>query len=125
MGYSQQPSGHLADVPPGLFYPFFPEKVTGGENGQSSGEATGNTGGGVGTGQGCPGPGDGGGQANYDSLLATAAAMPFGYPPSQETFMLEEKDPGAVIPAMQMWMSNPGSGRHGQRQQAPPLFPKY
>lgn len=109
MGYSQQPSGHLADVPAGLFYPFFPEKVTGGENGQPSGEATGNAGGGVGTGQGCPGSGDGGGQGNYDSLLATAAAMPYGYPPSQETFMLEEKDPGAVIPAMQMWMSNPGS----------------
>ncbi|KAF9790408.1 fungal-specific transcription factor domain-containing protein [Thelephora terrestris] len=93
MGYARQPSGHLADVPAVLFYPFFPEKVTGGENGQPSGEATGNSGGG----------------GNYDSLLATAAAIPYGYPSSQDAFMLEEKDPVAVIPGMQMWLSNPGS----------------
>lgn len=105
MGYSQQPSGHLADVPTGLFYPFFPEKVTGGEDGQASGDASDNSGG---TGV---GPGDGGGQGNYDSLLATAAAsqqIPYGYHSSHDNFMLEEKDPVAVVPGMQMWMSNPG-----------------
>ena len=111
VGYAQQPSGHLADVPAVLFYPFFPEKATGGENGQSP-EAGDNLGGGVGVGQGSSGSGDGGGQGNFDSLLATAAAsqpIPYGYHSSHDSFMLEEKDPIPVISGMQMWMSNPGS----------------
>jgi hypothetical protein len=106
VGYAQQPPGHLAEVPAGLFYPFFPEKVTGGENGQPSGDTGDNPGNGVGVGQGCPGSGDGG-QGNYDSLLATA--IPYGFHPSHDSFMLEEKDPVAVIPGMQMWMPNSGS----------------
>lgn len=113
VGYTQQPSGHLADVPAGLFYPFFPEKATGGENGQSSGETPDSPGGaGAGIGQAGPGSAGGGGQGSYDSLLATAAAtqpIPYGYHPSQENFMLEEKDPIAVIPGMQMWIHNTGA----------------
>lgn len=100
-GYSQQPSGHLADVPTGLFYPFFPEKSTG-ENGHPGGESADNPG--V-DGQGS-GSGDGGGPGNYSSLLAAAT---YGYHSSQDSFMLEEKDPVPVVPGMQMWMSNPGS----------------
>jgi len=91
MGYAQQSPGHLADVPTGLFYPFFPEKTTDNENGQASGEAPDTPG---------------------DTLLAAAAAtqpMPYGYHSSHDSFMLEEKDPVAVIPGMQMWMSNVGS----------------
>jgi len=111
VGYAQQPSGHLADVPTGLFYPFFPEKSAGGENGEPSVD-TPDTPGGPGVG-GQPGPGSGGGgQGNYDSLLATAAAtqpIPYGYHSSHDSFMLEEKDPVAVIPGMQMWMSHPGA----------------
>lgn len=108
-GYSQQPSGHLADVPAGLFYPFFPEKATGGENGQSVGEVGDNAGGGSGDGQGS-GSGDGGGPGNYGSLLAAATQpIPYGYHSSHDSFMLEEKDPVPVGPGMQMWMSNPGS----------------
>ena len=104
-GYSQQPSGHLADVPAGLFYPFFPEKATGSENGQTAGETADNPGGGVGDGQGA-GSGDG----NYGSLLAAATQpIPYGYHSSHDSFMLEEKDPVPVVPGMQMWMSNPGS----------------
>lgn len=104
-GYSQQPSGHLADVPTGLFYPFFPEKVADGENGQPGGETTDNPGDGVSDGQG-PGSGDGGGPGNYGSLLAAATQpMSYGY----HSFMLEEKDPAPVVPGLQMWMSNNGS----------------
>ena len=84
VGYPQQPTGHLPDVPAGLFYPFFPEK-TAAENGQS--------------------PGD-----NGDSLLATAAAtpMPYGYS-NHDNFMLEEKDPLPVVSGVQMWLPNAGS----------------
>ena len=104
-GYSQQPSGHLADVPTGLFYPFFPEK--GGENGQPTGETGDNSGGGINDGQG-PG-GDGGGPGNYGSLLAEGThSIPYGYNSSHDSFMLEEKDPVPVVPGMQMWISNPG-----------------
>ena len=114
VGYNQQPSGHLADVPTGLFYPFFPEKTTDGENGQSSGETPDTPGGaGSGVGQGSSGSG-GGGQGNYDSLLATAAAtqpIPYGYHSSHDSFMLEEKDPVAVVPGMQMWLSTAGAVR--------------
>lgn len=110
MGYAQQSPGHLADVPTGLFYPFFPEKSAGSESGPSPGENSDAAGGGgVGVGQSGPGSG-GGGQGNYDSLLATAAAtqpISYGYS-SQDSFMLEEKDPVAVIPGMQMWMANAG-----------------
>lgn len=109
VGYNQQPSGHLADVPTDLFYPFFPEKTTGGENGQSLGE-TPDTPGGAG---GVPerDSGSGNGQGGYDSLLATAATqpIPYGYHSSHESFMLEEKDPVVVAPGMQMWISNPGA----------------
>lgn len=106
VGYSQQSPGHLADVPTGLFFPFFPEKAVGGENGQASGE-TPDTPGGSGVGVGQHGPGSVGG--SYDSLLATAAAtqpMPYGFHPSQDSFMLEEKDPTVLVPGMQMWMHN-------------------
>jgi len=125
VGYSQQSPGHLADVPAVLFYPFFPEKSAGSESEQPSGETPDTPGGsGVGVGQSGAGSAGGGGQGGYDSLLATAVAaqpMPYGYHSSHDSFMLEEKDPVAVIPGMQMWMPN-GAGR---RQQAPPLFPKY
>lgn len=110
-GYNQQqqPSGHLADVPTGLFYPFFPEKATGDEDGQSSGE-TPDTPVGAGVGVGQVGSGSAGvGQGNYDSLLATAQSMPYGYHSSHDNFMLEEKDPVAVVPGMQMWLSNAGA----------------
>ena len=111
-GYNQQPSGHLADVPAGLFYPFFPEKATGDEDGQSSGE-TPDTPGGAGVGIGQVGSGSAGvGQGNYDSLLATAAAtqaMPYGYHAGHDSFVLEEKDPVAVVPGMQMWLPNTGT----------------
>lgn len=145
VGYNQQPPGHLADVPTGLFYPFFPEKATDGENGQSSGE-TPDTPGGTRSGAGQSSSGStSGGQGDYGSLLVTAATQPisYGYHSSHESFMLEEKDPVAVVPEMQMWLSSTGAvspvhalglrrcanccfqGRQGQRQQAPPLFPKY
>ena len=113
VGYGQQSPGHLADVPAVLFYPFFPEKSTGGENGQGS-EDNSDTPGGPGVGVGQPGLGSTGGegQGGYDSLLANVAAaqpMPYGYHASQESFMLEEKDSVAVNPAMQMWMPNPSA----------------
>jgi hypothetical protein len=112
VGYNQQPSGHLADVPTGLFYPFFPEKATDGDNGQSSGE-TPDTPGGAGGGVGQGGSGTtGGGQGNYETLLASAAAtqpIPYGYHSSHDNFMLEEKDPVAVVPGMQMWLSTTGA----------------
>ena len=110
-GYGQQSPGHLADVPTGLFYPFFPEKSTGTEGEHPSGENPENPGG-PGAGGGQTGPGSGGGQASYDSLLASAAAsqpIPYGYHSSHDSFMLEEKDPVAVIPGMQMWMANAGT----------------
>ena len=107
-GHPQQPSGHLADVPAVLFYPFFPEKATGGGDGQP-GDNGDNPGSGVSDGQG-PGSGDGRGPGNYGSLLAAVTQpIPYGYHASHDSFMLEEKDPVPVVPGMQMWSSNPGS----------------
>jgi hypothetical protein len=87
---SQQPPQHLADVPPGLFYPFYPEKTSGQSNEGESGSTA-------------------GGNGEFNHLLAAAAAQPmgnYGYHSSQDSYMLEEKDPVAVHPAMQMWVNN-------------------
>jgi len=117
-GYNQQPFGHLTDVPTGLFFPFFPEKATGDEDGQSTGESPDTPGGaGVRTGSGSAGVGPG----NYNSLLATAAAtqsMSYGYHSNHNNFVLEEKDPATFVPGMQVWLPNTGAGRQGRQQQA-------
>ena len=76
----------LADVPPGLFYPFFPEnlasvnsQIPGNENGNTNNE-----------------------NGDYSQLLAAAAAQPngshgtYGCQPSQDSYMLEEIVPANV-----------------------------
>jgi hypothetical protein len=93
---SQQPQGpqQLVDVPTELFYPFFPEKSNSAESGA----------GGAGIVNGPVAGGNGG----FNHIFA-AAAQPineYGYHPSQDSFMLEEKDTAAVHPGMQIWMNN-------------------
>ncbi|KAI0346189.1 hypothetical protein BDW22DRAFT_1405141 [Trametopsis cervina] len=76
----------LAEVPPGLFYPFYPENT-------SAGPAT--------------------------SSLISSTIITHGYQPSQESFMLEEKDPSLVQAtgaAMHMWHH---SGQQDPRTMAP------
>lgn len=79
----------LAEVPTGLFYPFYPENPMGSIiNSQ------------------VPGPNEGGNMSenggDYAQLLAAAAAQPngsdgtYGCQPSQDSYMLEEIDPASV-----------------------------
>lgn len=75
----------LAEVPTGLFYPFFPENPIGNSQGQGSNDGGSNDSG-----------------ADYTQLLAAAAAQPngsngsYGYQSSQDTYMLEEIIPTTV-----------------------------
>ena len=89
----------LAEIPPNLFYPFYPE----GRNGAAI-QPSGSAGSAAATG--------GGGNGNdYSQLLAQAAAVaaqqqagPWGAS-DQESYMLEEKDVGVPVPnAMAMWV---------------------
>jgi hypothetical protein len=79
----------LAEIPTGLFYPFYPENPMGSiTNSQVSGNEGGNA------------NNDNGG--DYSQLLAAAAAQPngadgtYGYQPSQDSYMLEEIMPVSV-----------------------------
>lgn len=76
----------LAEVPAGLFYPFYPENPMGGN--QMSGAP----------GEGGPANGDGN-NGDYTHLLAAAAAQPngsYGCQPSQDSYMLEEILPSHI-----------------------------
>jgi len=89
---------HLIDVPTGLFYPFYPESQFGIErlNGAPPlPESTGNGGNGQPS------------STDFTHLLATAAPSDgtYGCQPSQDSFMLEEKDTNAHHAAMQAWMN--------------------
>ena len=65
----------LAEVPPGLFYPFYPET-------SSTGSST-------------------------SALLnASQTISSFGFQPSQDSFMLEEKDQAPTAAGMHVWPSN-------------------
>lgn len=82
----------LAEIPAGLFYPFYPENPMGSiQNSQASG-----------TGEG--GNANSENSGDYTQLLAAAAAQPngsngtYGYQPSQDTYMLEEIVPESVPP---------------------------
>lgn len=100
----------LAEVPAGLFYPFYPESTVVGDGGTPGPGAAGPGGGGArggGPGQGGGGAANGGGSngtpvgsangggGDYTQILAQAAAQQgtgqWGAP-SQESYMLEEKD---------------------------------
>ncbi|EMD40277.1 hypothetical protein CERSUDRAFT_102705 [Gelatoporia subvermispora B] len=105
-GYASSTSGHstnmtaspatpvteqkLVDVPSSFFYPGYPETLRVAANAVAAAAAQGN-----------------GGNTNFNELLAAAAAAhpvgTLGYHPSQETYMLEEKDTGGSASAMQMW----------------------
>lgn len=84
----------LAEVPAGLFYPFYPEN----QNAAAAANAavvaaSGNT-----------------GNQDFNHLLAAAAAAQpmgtYGYQPSQESYMLEEKDTSITSSTgMSMWMT--------------------
>ncbi|TFY62180.1 hypothetical protein EVJ58_g4017, partial [Rhodofomes roseus] len=85
----------MPEVPGGLFFPFYPEnQAPPGHHGPPP-----------------PNPaGSGGGQEMHTLLAAVSAAQPLGtyaYPPSQESYMLEEKDTESGGPPPQtthMWM---------------------
>lgn len=89
-------SKQLMEVPTGLFYPFYPEthfSVNRTNAPQSSGEGGGGT---------------AVGGSDFSHLLAAAAAQPdgsFGCQPSQDSFMLEEKDVSQHPASMQMWIN--------------------
>ncbi|KDQ53103.1 hypothetical protein JAAARDRAFT_72641 [Jaapia argillacea MUCL 33604] len=109
----------LVDVHPSLFYPLYPDPSQGvmqmqnghGVNNNMPGNnGSGNNGGGV-----------NGGMADINGLLAAAAGAatggggvqpigPYGCVPSQETYMLEEKDGGSSGAGVQMWMNMVGLG---------------
>ncbi|OCH90015.1 hypothetical protein OBBRIDRAFT_835375 [Obba rivulosa] len=80
----------LVDVPPSFFYPGYPETVCLAANAVAVAAAQGN-----------------GAHPNFHELLAAAAAAQpmgtLGYQPSQETYMMEEKDIGTGSSAMQLW----------------------
>lgn len=90
----------LAEVPTGLFYPFYPENPMGSIN--NSQVPVSNEGGNV------SGENSGG---DYTQLLAAAAAQPngsYGCQPSQDSYMLEEIVPASVLPnshASAIWMN--------------------
>jgi hypothetical protein len=86
---------HLADVPTGLFYPFYPESQFSMERLNAQQHLTEGTANG---GTAPPNPTD------FSHLLATAAPSD-GCQPSQDSFMLEEKDTTAHHVAMQAWMN--------------------
>lgn len=89
----RQEQQQLVDVPAGLFYPFYPEKSAPGAESDGTGAANG-----VAVGS----------NGEFNHLLAAVAAPinEYGYHPSHDSFMLEEKDTVAVHPGMQMWMNN-------------------
>ena len=85
----------MPEVPGGLFFPFYPEnQVPLGPHGPPPANAAANN----------------GGQDMTNLLAAAAASQPlgaFGYPPTQESYMLEEKDTGSSghpPNAQQMWV---------------------
>ncbi|KIP11070.1 hypothetical protein PHLGIDRAFT_84228 [Phlebiopsis gigantea 11061_1 CR5-6] len=79
----------LAEVPPGLFYPFYPENP-------STGSST-------------------------SALLnASQSISSFGFQPSQESFMLEEKDQAPATAGMHVW---PPNGHTDGRNMQPPFNP--
>jgi len=89
--HAQQPPQQLADVPAVLFYPFFPERGSAATPNETNSTNS----------------------PEFNHLLAAAAGTSqplgvYGYHPSQESFMLEERDTVAVHPGMQMWMNHGG-----------------
>jgi hypothetical protein len=93
------PDKQLVEVPTGLFYPFYPEsqipveRLTGPHLHPSDG------------------PGNGGNthstNTDFTQLLATAVPPggTYGCQPSQDSFMLEEKDTTNTNAGMQVWMN--------------------
>lgn len=104
-GKIAQGSDKLADVPLGLFYPFYPENpmATGGDA-QDSGVSSEN------------GSASGGG--DYSHLLAAAQPVgSYGCHPSQDAYMLEEIPPSHVPHnGGQVWMSVVSNSRNLYRQ---------
>ena len=94
------PPDKLAEVPAGLFYPFYPENPMGTmPGGQTSGVSSETTS--------TNGDANGGSQ-DYSHLLAAAAAQPngtYGCQSSQDSYMLEEKPP-MMSSGLQMWMNS-------------------
>lgn len=87
MNKSANGDKHLVELPPSLFYPFYPEN--------SAQPASG------------AGGAPGGQQHEFNTLLAAAAAQPDG---AQESFMLEETPMGSQHQqqTMHMWMNTVG-----------------
>ncbi|KAI0297275.1 hypothetical protein B0F90DRAFT_1819450 [Multifurca ochricompacta] len=102
----------LAEVPPNLFYPFYPEgpqtqaRTTGSMTSSSAAAAAAVAAAAAAAGA------NGSGNGDYTQLLAQAAAaaqQPAGQwgASGQESYMLEEKDVGVPVPStMGMWMTN-------------------
>jgi hypothetical protein len=90
---------HLVEVPAGLFYPFYPESQVSVDrlnaNHTVPPDGSGNGGNTHATG------------TDFTQLLATAVPPggTYGCQPSQDSFVLEEKDPRSTTPGMQVWMN--------------------
>ena len=106
----------LAEVPPNLFFPFYPTGTNDGRNGNVI-PPSGSTAAGGGTSNGSS---SGNGPNDYSQLLAQAAAVaaqqqagPWGAS-GQESYMLEEKDVGVPVPnTMAMWVPDQRAVRGG------------
>ena len=106
----------LAEVPPNLFFPFYPTGTNDGRNGNVI-PPSGSTAAGGGTSN---GNSSGNGPNDYSQLLAQAAAVaaqqqagPWGAS-GQESYMLEEKDVGVPVPnTMAMWVPDQRAVRGG------------
>lgn len=106
----------LAEVPPNLFFPFYPTGTNDGRNGNAI-PPSGSTAAGGGTSN---GNSSGNGPNDYSQLLAQAAAVaaqqqagPWGAS-GQESYMLEEKDVGVPVPnTMAMWVPDQRAVRGG------------
>lgn len=99
------PADKLAEVPAGLFYPFYPENQNAAANAAAAAAAA---------------NGSGGGDFNH-LLAAAAASQPigtYGYQASQESYMLEETKPStASSVGMQMWSGQRPVPQYGVPQQ--------
>ncbi|EGO24576.1 hypothetical protein SERLADRAFT_468109 [Serpula lacrymans var. lacrymans S7.9] len=92
----------LAEVPAGLFYPFYPENPMGSMSGPQASGVSSETASANGD------AGNGNNSQDYSHLLAAAAAQPngtYGCQSSQDSYMLEEKPPMTSGHGMQMWMN--------------------
>ncbi|KAJ3569705.1 hypothetical protein NP233_g4870 [Leucocoprinus birnbaumii] len=122
-GTATPPHKRLVDMPPNLFYPFYPEVQVssdvlqgppngGGPNSQGGvSDANGSAGAGGGPGGHGPGAGGGGHHPDFSQILAAAAAaQDSSHQPGQNTFMSEERIPDTP-PSAQGPNNAPGSGQ--------------